>query len=65
MKKSDLQKLPKSIRKKYNPTNGVRTVTLFIGWILAAVLFVYSVASGEKGFANIVFAPLFGGAKLE
>lgn len=61
MKKSDLQKLPKSIRKKYKLTNGVRTVTLFIGWILSAVLFVYAITSGEKGFSNIVFAPLFGG----
>lgn len=61
MKKSDLQKLPRSIRKKYKLTNGVRTVTLFIGWILSAVLFVYAVTSGEKGFSNIVFAPLFGG----
>lgn len=61
MKKTEVKNLPKSIRKKYNLTNGVRTVTLFLGWIIAAVLFIYSLGSGHKGFANIFFAPLFGG----
>lgn len=61
MKKSELNALPKSIRKKYNLTNGVRTVTLFLGWMIALLLFIYSLGSGQKGFANIFFAPIFGG----
>ena len=61
MKRSDLNALPKSIRKKYDLTNGVRTVTLFLGWIIALLLFIYSLGSGQKGAANILFAPLFGG----
>lgn len=60
MKKSDVQNLPKSIRRSYNITNGVRTATMFIGWVLTVVLFIYSLTSGQKGFANIVFAPIFG-----
>lgn len=61
MKKSELKKLPVSIRRKYSLTNGVRTVTLFIGWLLSAVLFIYALTTGEQGAANILFAPLFGG----
>lgn len=61
MKKSEVKNLPKAIRKRYNLTNGVRTVTMFIGWILSALLFIYALKSGEKGFANVVFAPVFGG----
>ena len=61
MKKSELNNLPKSIRKKYNLTNGVRTVTMIIGWILSVILFIYALGSGQKGAANILFAPIFGG----
>lgn len=61
MKKSDLNVLPKSIRKKYNLTNVVRTVTLFLGWMIALLLFIYSLGSGQKGFSNIIFAPIFSG----
>lgn len=61
MKKSDLKNLPSSIRKSYKLTNGVRTVTMFIGWVLCVILFIYSLTSGQKGFSNIIFAPIFGG----
>lgn len=61
MKKSTVNSLPKSIRRSYNLTNGVRTVTMFIGWILSVIIFIYAVTHGEKGFSNIVFAPVFGG----
>lgn len=61
MKKSEIENLPKSIRRKYKLTNGVRTVTMFIGWILTVALFIYVLKSGEQGLQNILFAPIFGG----
>lgn len=60
MKKSDVQNLPKSIRRSYNLTNGVRTATMMLGWVLTVMLFIYALKSGQKGFSNIVFAPVFG-----
>lgn len=61
MKKFEIENLPKSIRRKYKLTNGVRTVTMFIGWILTVALFIYVLKSGEQGLQNILFAPIFGG----
>lgn len=61
MKKSEIENLPKSIRRKYKLTNGVRTVTMFIGWIITVALFIYVLKSGEQGLQNILFAPIFGG----
>lgn len=60
MKKSDVQNLPKSIRRSYNLTNGVRTATMMLGWVLTVVLFIYALKTGPMTFSNIVFAPIFG-----
>lgn len=58
MKMSDANKLPRAIRRSYKITNGVRTAALFIAWLIAVILLVFSVVNGDVSLNGLVFGPI-------
>ena len=58
MEKRVLKDLPKSIRRRYNAVNGLRTVTMFIGWAITAIVAVLTAIDGDF---TVIGAVCFGG----